>query len=122
VTTLAAGTATHTATHTASGKTGTAAVTVSAGGGFTPITFDAAGVTCTLTGFGGAEDATVVTDPANASNTVAKVVKSATAELWAGSTVSTGTNSSVDKIPFTATETRMTVRVYSPKAGIPVRL
>jgi len=79
-------------------------------------------VTYTLTGFGGAEDATVVADPANASNKVAKVVKSATAELWAGTTVSTKANQSVDKIPFTTTETRMTVRVYSPRAGIPVRL
>jgi hypothetical protein len=49
-------------------------------------------------------------------------VKSAAAELWAGTTVSTGANQSVDKIPFTATSTRMTVRVYSPRAGIPVRL
>jgi hypothetical protein len=53
---------------------------------------------------------------------VARVVKSATAELWAGTTVSTGANNSVDTIPFTATNTRMTVRVYSPRAGIPVRL
>ncbi len=92
------------------------------GSSFTPITFDAAGVTYTLTGFGGAEDSTVVADPTNAGNKVAKVVKSATAELWAGTTVSTGANNSVDKIPFTATSTKMTVRVYSPKAGIPVRL
>jgi hypothetical protein len=50
------------------------------------------------------------------------VVKSATAELWAGTTVSTGPNQSVGTIPFTATAPRMTVRVYSPRAGIPVRL
>jgi hypothetical protein len=125
VTAVAVGTAKITATHTGSGKTGTADVTVSAGGGgatFTPITFDAAGVTYTLTGFGGAEDATVAVDPTGGANKAAKVVKSATAELWAGTTVSTGANNSVDKIPFTATSTKMTVRVYSPKAGIPVRL
>jgi len=125
VTAVAVGTAKITATHTASGKTGTADVTVSAGGGgatFTPITFDTASITYTLTGFGGAEDATVAADPTGGANKVAKVVKSATAELWAGTTVSTGANNSVDKIPFTATSTKMTVRVYSPKAGIPVRL
>jgi hypothetical protein len=124
VSAVAVGSATITATHTASGKVGTAAVTVTApsSSGFTPITFDAAGVTYTLTGFGGAEDSTLVPDLAGGSNTVAKVVKSATAELWAGTTVSTGANSSVDRIPFTATATRMTVRVYSPRAGIPVRL
>jgi hypothetical protein len=92
------------------------------GGSFTPITFDSAAVTYTLTGFGGAEDSTVVAESTNPGNFVARVVKSATAELWAGTTVSTGPNQSVDTIPFTATNTRMTVRVYSPRAGIPVRL
>jgi uncharacterized repeat protein (TIGR03803 family) len=76
----------------------------------------------TLTGFGGAENATVAADPTNAANLVARVVKSATAALSAGVTVSTGVNNTVDTIPFTATSTRMKVRVYSPRAGIPVRL
>jgi len=76
----------------------------------------------TLTGFGGAEDATVVIDPAGGTNKVAKVVKSATAELWAGTTVSTGANDSIATIPFTTAATTMTVRVYAPAAGIPVRL
>jgi hypothetical protein len=92
------------------------------GGSFTPISFDSAGTTYTLTGFGGAEDATVVTDPTNAANKIARVVKSGTAELWAGTTVSTGPNFSVDTIPFTATAKKMTVRVYSPRANIQVRL
>jgi hypothetical protein len=91
-------------------------------GGFTTITFDQPGVTYTMTGFGGAEDATTVPDPVGGANTVARVVKSATAELWAGTTVSTGPNLSVGTIPFTATATRMTVRVYSTRAGYPVRL
>ncbi|MCK7481723.1 MAG: hypothetical protein M0C28_34545 [Candidatus Moduliflexus flocculans] len=65
------------------------------GGTWSPITFDDAAVTYTLTGFGGAEDSTVVADPTNAANKVARVVKSATAELWAGTTVSTGPNFSV---------------------------
>ena len=98
----------------------------SGGGGgstsFSPITFDSASVTYTLTGFGGAEDATVVTDPAGGTNKVAKVVKSATAEVWAGTTVSTGANFSVGTLPFSAVRTRMTVRVYSPNAGYKVRL
>ena len=126
VTAVAEGTATITATHTASGETATSAITVSVGGGggggFADITFDAAGVAYTLTGFGGAEDSTLVPDPTDGSNVVARVMKSATAELWAGTTVSTGPNNSVGKIPFTSTSTRMTVRVYSPRAGIPVRL
>jgi hypothetical protein len=123
---VAVGTATITATDTASGKLATSAITVSGGGGgsgaFTTITFDSPSVTYTLTGFGGAEDSSVVTDPTGGANKVAKVVKSATAEVWAGTTVSTGPNQSVGKIPFDAANTRMTVRVYSPGAGIKVRL
>jgi hypothetical protein len=123
VTAVAEGPATITATHTASGQTGTATVTVTAAAaGFRPITFDEPGVVYTLTGFGGAEDSQLAPDPAGGSNVAARVVKSATAELWAGTTVSTQPNFSVDRIPFTATDTRMTVRVRSPKAGIPVRL
>jgi hypothetical protein len=102
-------------------------VTFIGGGGlpvvaFSDIGFDSPGVVYTLTGFGGAEDATLVPDPANATNTVARVVKSATAELWAGTTVSTGPNLTVGNIPFTATDTRITVRVYSPRVGVVVRL
>ena len=79
-------------------------------------------MTYSLTGFGGAEDSTVVVDPRNSANMVAKAVKSATAELWAGTTVATGPNFSVPTLPFTASATTMTVRVWSPDAGIQVRL
>ena len=75
-----------------------------------------------LTGFGGAEDATVVVDPTNAANRVAKVVKSGTAELWAGATVSICPNNAIVTLPFSATRTTMTARVWSPTAGIPVRM
>ncbi len=92
------------------------------GGNFGGIDFNDPALVYTLLGFGGAEDSTLVPDPADAGNTVAQVVKSAAAELWAGTTVSTGPNSTVGVIPFTAMSTQMTVRVYSPRAGIPVRL
>jgi beta-glucanase (GH16 family) len=102
---------------------------VAFGGGAPPpppawdtITFDDPAVTYTLTGFGGADDSTVVVDPTDAANKVAKVIKSGTAELWAGTTVSTGPNFSVPALPFTASDTQMTVRVWSPDAGIQVRL
>jgi hypothetical protein len=121
ITAVGPGNATITATHTASAATATATVDVTAAE-FSSIDFDTAGVVYTLTGFGGAEDATLVPDPANATNTVARVVKSATAELWAGTTVSTGPNLTVGNIPFTATDTRITVRVYSPRVGVVVRL
>jgi hypothetical protein len=112
-------TTTSTTTETGSGGMG------GAGGGptaFLDISFDDPAATYTLTGFGGAEDATIVADPMDAANMVGKVVKSGTAELWAGVTISTEPNNSIPALPFTATATKMTVRVWSPDAGIQVRL
>ena len=86
------------------------------------VSFDAAGTTYTLTGFGGAEDATVVNDPAGGTNKVAKIIKSATAELWAGTTMSTGANQSITTVPFTASAKTMTLRVYATAVGVPIRL
>jgi len=91
-------------------------------GPFSDLSFDSSGVIYTLTGFGGAEDSSLQPDPANASNTVVRVKRSATAETYAGTVVSTGPSLTVGTVPFTATNTRMSVRVYSPAAGIPVRL
>ena len=88
---------------------------------FVSITFDEA-TPPTLTGFGGAGDSTVVADPENASNKVARVVKGVGAQVWAGTTVSTLPNFAVPVIPFTATATTMTARVWSADAGIPVRI
>ena len=90
-----------------------------------PVTFDNATVNYGLIGFGGAEASTIVADPTNAANKVAKVIKSATAELWAGTTITApgapapGFSS---KIPFAVGATKMNVRVWSPNAGIQVRL
>jgi Bacterial Ig-like domain len=89
---------------------------------FTPITFDAAGVVYTLTGFGGAEDASLQNDPAGGVGKVARVIKSAGAETWAGATVSTGAGLSIGTVPFSATAKTITVRVYAPASGKPVRL
>lgn len=75
-----------------------------------------------LIGFGGAEDATVVTDPTDGANKVARVVKNATAEPWAGTTVSVCPNDGIQVLPFTSTLTTISARVWSPVAGIPVRM
>ncbi|RKS99645.1 gliding motility-associated C-terminal domain-containing protein [Flavobacterium sp. 123] len=103
--------------------------TVSGGTGSTltqmslPTTFDDATVDYGLIGFGGAEASTVVVDPTLSTNKVVKVIKSATAELWAGTTVSAAAGLGFSSaIPFSATATKMNVRVWSPTAGIPVRL
>jgi hypothetical protein len=88
-----------------------------------PVTFEDAGVEYGLIGFGGAEASSIVTDPTDATNTVAMVTKSATAELWAGTTITNGAGQGfASAVPFTADNTMMSVRVWSPDAGIQVRL
>ncbi|MCS4432746.1 T9SS type A sorting domain-containing protein [Aquiflexum gelatinilyticum] len=91
-----------------------------------PVTFDETDVNYGLVGFGGAEASSIVEDPTLASNKVAKVIKSAGAELWAGTTVTAVTGGVQTgfstKIPFTEADKKMTVRVWSPDAGIKVRL
>lgn len=91
-----------------------------------PVSFDGTGIGYGLVGFGGAEDSSIVADPTLATNKVAKVVRAAGAEVYAGTTI-TDTRSGVQtgfspKIPFNTIDTRMSVRVWSPDAGIPVRL
>jgi hypothetical protein len=92
-----------------------------------PVSFDATDVGYGLAGFGGAEDSTVVADPTNAANKVAKVVRAANSETYAGTTITATTAAGVQlgfatKIPFNATDKTMAVRVWSPDANIPVRL
>ncbi len=88
-----------------------------------PVTFDLTTVDYGLIGFGGAEASTIVVDPTNASNKVAKVIKAATAETWAGTTVTAASGLGFSsKIPFTVSAQKMSVRVWSPDAGIKVRL
>ena len=85
-----------------------------------PVTFESAAVNYTMTDFGG-NTATVVVDPTDPTNMVAEVIKGASAQLWAGTTVSTPSGLA-SAIPFTATDSVMSVRVWSPDANIPVRL
>lgn len=85
-----------------------------------PVTFEDTATDYTLTDFGG-NFSEVVVDPTNAANKVGKTTKGAGAELWAGTTIGTATGFATN-IPLTATETKMTVRVWSPDAGAPIRL
>jgi len=78
-------------------------------------------VNYTLTGFGG-ETGTLVADPTNPANKVAKVDKPVASQTWAGTTVSTLPNNQIITLPLTATSTKMSVRAWSPKANIQVRL
>lgn len=85
-----------------------------------PVTFENPNVNYALTDFGGAY--TVITqDPVNPGNNVAMTAKNTGAELWAGTTIGTAAGFA-NVIPFTATNRKMSVQVYSPDANIPVRL
>ncbi|WP_395632595.1 T9SS type A sorting domain-containing protein [Flavobacterium sp.] len=85
-----------------------------------PVTFEGTSVDYTVTDFGG-NVSTKVVDPTDASNTVIRSVKTSGAELWAGTTIGTNAGFSAP-IPFTSANRKMYVRVWSPDAGIPVRL
>lgn len=81
--------------------------------------FDGTGAS-SLSDFGGNVSVTV-NDPAGGMNQVAESTKISGAETWAGTSIGNG-GASFDTPIFTPTDTIMTVRVYSPDAGIPVRL
>jgi hypothetical protein len=84
-----------------------------------PITFEEANVDYALADFGG-NMSSIVVDPTDAGNMVVQSIKGDMAELWAGTTV--GNNGFANPIPFNPFETKLSVRVWSPDAGIPVRL
>ncbi|MCR9174069.1 MAG: T9SS type A sorting domain-containing protein [bacterium] len=85
-----------------------------------PVTFEDTTVDYTLTDFGGNAHQ-VIADPTNPNNTVAEVTKTQAAQFWAGTTISTP-NGLASAIPFSATDSTISVRVWSPDSGIPVRL
>jgi hypothetical protein len=85
-----------------------------------PVDFESSTVNYTVTDFGG--NSTVLgTDPADAGNMVAITTKVLDAETWAGTTIGTDLGFA-SLVPLTATATTMTVRVYSPAAGLQIRL
>ncbi|MHC1778386.1 MAG: T9SS type A sorting domain-containing protein [Lentimicrobium sp.] len=85
-----------------------------------PVTFEDETLDYGLTDFGG-NLSTIIVDPNNATNNIAQTVKTLSAELWAGTTVG-GAAGFATAIPFTAGSTSMSVKVWSPTAGTPIRL
>jgi hypothetical protein len=86
-----------------------------------PVTFeDAATVYYDLIDFEGAGPSAIVVDPTDPSNMVGEVLKSNTAGSSAGTTM--GGSGFATTIPFSMGNTTMSVRVWSPDAGIQVRL
>ena len=83
-----------------------------------PVTFDIPGINYEVTDFGG--NASVASaDPVVPANNVKRTTKTNGAATWAGTTIGTGFSA---PLPFSATRTQMSVRVFSPAAGLRVRL
>jgi hypothetical protein len=74
-----------------------------------------------LTDFGGTTT-TLVENPADGSNQVASTVKPIGAQDSAGTTMNEEPGGLATAIAFSATGTRMSMRCWSPDAGIPIRL
>jgi hypothetical protein len=85
-----------------------------------PADFELTPSTYALTDFGGVVSE-IVTDPTDASNKVVKTIKTTSAETWGGTTLAEGVGFT-SPLPFNNSATTMSVRVWSPDAGIQVRL
>ena len=85
-----------------------------------PLNFDSSNVTYTLTDFGG-NVSSVVVDPVVSTNKVAKVIKTDSAFVWAGTTMG-GASGFATAIAFNSSRTIIRMRIYSPDSGIAVRL
>lgn len=85
-----------------------------------PVTFEDEGINYTMTDFEG-NASSLVKDPTDESNTVIKCYKTLGASPSAGTTIGTPAGFASD-IALSLTDSKMTVKVWSPAAGIPVRL
>ena len=86
-----------------------------------PVTFEeTATVYYDLLDFEGAGPSSIVVDPTDPNNMVAQVIKSSSSGSSGGTTM--GGLGFSTPIPFTSSATTMSVRVWSPDAGIQVRL
>ncbi|MBL4676419.1 MAG: hypothetical protein JKY70_09485 [Mucilaginibacter sp.] len=85
-----------------------------------PLMFDDPNFDYTTSDFGG-NSSSLAVDPANASNKVLKVVKNGGAEVWAGTTLGTAAGFAT-RIPVNTSNTKMTMRIYSPAAGLTIKL
>ena len=85
-----------------------------------PISWDDATVDYTVSDFGG-NASSVVADPAGLVNNVLQSEKTPGAQTWAGTTLGTASGFAT-AIPFASGATTMTAHVYSPSAGVTIKL
>ena len=87
-----------------------------------PVTFDDPLINYATADFGG-NTSIFVNDPSGGTNQVVQTTKNNTAQTWAGTSLDAFTPSGfLNAVPFTSTETVMSIRVYSPDVGIPILL
>jgi hypothetical protein len=84
-----------------------------------PVDFEDTGVNYALDAFEGIS-AQIVVDPTNAENSVVELMRSDSAATFAGLTV--GSNGFANAFPFSETATQISMRIWSPAAGINVRM
>ncbi len=85
-----------------------------------PVDFESTTLDYGLTDFGGSASQ-IITDPTDAGNKVVETIRTAGAETYAGTTVG-GTVGFDTAIPFDSENTIMSVRIWSPTAGLPMRM
>ena len=85
-----------------------------------PLDFEETSVNYTMTDFGGNESF-LIEDPLNPENKVMQVIKTSTAATWAGTTLGTPSGFATP-IPLSLSDSKITVKVWSPAAGTPIRL
>jgi hypothetical protein len=85
-----------------------------------PVTFDDPNFDLTTSDFGG-NVSSIVADPTNSANKVLKAIKGNGSEVWAGTTIGTALGFAT-KIPLSVTSSKMTMRFYSPAAGLTMKL
>lgn len=84
-----------------------------------PIDFDTPDVTFGLVDFGG-NVSEIIPDPEDAGNNVVQSIRTEGADFFAGTSVPVG--GLTNRIPFEPGSTTMSIRVWSPEVGVPVRL
>ena len=89
-----------------------------------PVTFDAPTVDYSTIDFGGTAS-NFVADPTDPTNSVVETIKGAGSQTWAGTSLASPGSPEVafaSAIPFSSSEQTMSVRLWSPVAGVPVML
>ena len=85
-----------------------------------PVTFDNPDMDNTVSDFGN-NASVLAADPTNAANNVMQTTKPSGAQTWSGTTIGTAAGCA-SPVPLSSSRTKMTVMVYSPAAGLDVKL